>query len=172
MPGVPGRGGPPPKRSTQRRRTNKPTTPITEAPGAPEVPIPAADERWHPIARRWYESLARSGQSAFYEPSDWATAVIIAESISRDLNPLPLIDVEGRAVLDEDGKPVTRRLPLRGASLSAYLRAMASLLTTEAERRRARMELQRPSAASPAPATDDPNVVNLNAFRDRLGSAG
>jgi hypothetical protein len=168
MPGVPGRGGPPPKRSTQRRRTNKPTTPITEAPGAPEVPVPPADERWHPIARSWYESLARSGQSAFYEPSDWATAVIIAESISRDLRAQPLVDAEGHAVLDVNGEPVMRRLPLRGASLSAYLRAMASLLTTEAERRRAHMELQRPPSAAPPAPTDDPDVLNLADFRGRL----
>ena len=41
----------------------------------------------HPAARRWFESLAESGQSAFYEPSDWATAYVLAETMSRELRP-------------------------------------------------------------------------------------
>ncbi len=83
-----GNRGPVPKRSDQRRRTNEPVRPIDHVESGSTSPSgPPADETWHPVAFAWYESLAKSGQSTFYEPSDWATAFLIAESMSRDLNP-------------------------------------------------------------------------------------
>jgi hypothetical protein len=45
-----------------------------------EHPIPTADPSWKPKARSWYNSLALSGQSQFYEPCDWATAVAAADA--------------------------------------------------------------------------------------------
>lgn len=164
MPGVPGSGGPPPKRSSQRRRQNKPTTPIETAPGATDVVPPPAEEDWHPLARRWYDSLADSGQSVWYEPSDWALAGIIAESMSRDLAPRIVTDDEGNVVLDEDGKPMTRRLPMRGASLAAYLKAMTALLTTEGDRRRLKIELDKAQAGQP----EAPSIPNLDDYRGRF----
>lgn len=150
MSGVPGRGGPPPKRSSQRRRTNKPTGgEITTAPGAAEVPPPRANQKWHPIARRWFEALAASGQSAFYEPSDWATAELIAESMSRDLKPQVVGMSETVRTDPESGlsytvaEPVMAAIPLKGASLAGYLKAFTALLATEGDRRRARLELER-----------------------------
>src|SRR4051794_28757056 len=81
MPGVPGSGGPPPKRSDQRRRTNKPEIEIEQAPAAVAVTWPAAEASWHPIAREWSLSLRASGQSAFYEPSDIAVARLVAQGM-------------------------------------------------------------------------------------------
>jgi hypothetical protein len=43
------------------------------------IPIPAANPNWHPQAQSWFNSLALSGQSDFYEASDWATAVVAAQ---------------------------------------------------------------------------------------------
>lgn len=40
--------------------------------------IPEPDPRWQPIARSWFSSLALSGQSAFYEATDWQTAHVAA----------------------------------------------------------------------------------------------
>ena len=45
-----------------------------------DFPIPIADTKWHPKARSWYNSLKLSGQSEFFEPSDWATAVAAADA--------------------------------------------------------------------------------------------
>lgn len=42
--------------------------------------IPTASERWCPQARSWYNSLALSGQSDFFQASDWATAICAAEA--------------------------------------------------------------------------------------------
>jgi hypothetical protein len=103
------------------------------------VEVPKPNSKWHPIAKRWFESLAMSGQSRkYYEPSDWATAYLIAESMSRDLKP----QVVG--INEETGEPVMAVIPLKGASLAAYLKAFTALLVTEGDRRRARVELERP----------------------------
>ncbi len=135
--------GPPPNRSDQRRRVNKPEgVQVTKAPGAETVVPPDADQDWHPVATRWFDSLKTSGQSTFYEDSDWATAYLIAESMSRELN---------------TGEPPT------GAAMGAWLKAMGSLMVTEGDRRRARLELQRPSAEE-VPA----DVSELDEYRARL----
>lgn len=117
-------------------------------------PAPASEDGWHPLVRDWYESLANSGQSEFYEPSDWLTARLLAEAMSRELNPQPMM------VMTDEG-PVAKmvKMPPKGASLSAWFKAMSSLLITEGDRRRMQVELQRGSddegpEQAPAPVTD------------------
>lgn len=137
--------GPIPERSDRRRRTNIPEgVQVTQAAGAEVVVPPDADETWHAVATRWFDSLKTSGQSAFYEDSDWATAYLIAESMSRELH---------------TGEPPT------GAALAAWLKAMASLMVTEGDRRRARLELERPSAEEVPADVDD-----LAEYRARLAA--
>lgn len=155
-----GERGPPPKRAAKRRRhTKQEDTPDSVAvPG--DVKPPAANKKWHPIAKRWFNSLKDSGQSNFYEPSDWAMAYVLAESMSRDLNPQVV------AVPESTGEPVFETVPMKGASLAAYLKGMTALLVSEADRRRAGVELTR----TPEPSEEDQEqatVVNLNAVRDR-----
>lgn len=94
----------------------------TSAEGAVHVEVPAPDEMWHPIALRWYASLAESGQSQFFEPSDWATACYVAEFMSRHCF----------------GRNLQPQL------FAAIMSASTELMTTEGARRRLRLELQRP----------------------------
>lgn len=160
MPGVPGAGGPVPKRSNQRHghRAKAEADAVDRAPGAEQVDVPAADPKWHSIARQWYESLAKSGQAAFYEPSDWATAFLIAESISRDLKP------QFVGISEQTGEPIIEAIPMKGASLAAYLKAMTALLVTEGDRRRARVELERPQPSG----EEAPDVSWIDDARKRL----
>ena len=150
-----GTRGPVPKRSDQRRRRNAPAVPMATAEASSDVALPEPAEEWHPVARRWYESLEKSGQVEFYEPSDWALAYLMAESISRDLNP----QFVGFAQTGRDQTEAEyATIPLKGASLSAYLKAMGDLLVTEGARRRASVELQR------GEATEVPsNVIDYRA---------
>lgn len=138
--------GPVPKRSSERRRRNKPEgVQVTTAPVAVEtVERPPADDAWHSIARDWYESLARSGQAVFYEPSDWATARYVAEAMSRGLQ-------------------ASRFSAQLFAAVSS---AMTELLTTEGARRRARLEIQRDAPSDEKPA----DVTALDDYRALLGS--
>lgn len=133
--------GPPPKREAQRRRANKPDVPVTHAPATREVVVPEANPEWHHVAAQWYASLAGSGQSAFYESSDWTTAYAVAESMSREFKPQPLVVGRG-----PDATVEMYEMPPKGASLAAWLKAMSSLMVMEGDRRRVRLELDRPPA--------------------------
>lgn len=137
--------GPVPKRSTERRRRNKPEGGLTVVDMAQFLPTPApdADPAWHPIARDWFESLADSGQSQFYEPSDWAVAKLCAELISSEF---------------EKGKP-------RAIMVAEITKLMGVLLSTEGDRRRVRMELNRGSDE-----TDTSTDSIMAAYRDSFGA--
>ena len=117
--------GPVPKHSSQRRRRNKTGVESIEA-GAP-ASQPAVREGLHPLAAHWYESLGQSAQSRFYEASDWAAALIVAEAI----------DAYAR-------KPT-------GSLLGSILSGFQVLLVTEGDRRRMRMELERSGDANGSP---------------------
>jgi hypothetical protein len=169
MPGVPGQlSGKPPKRSDQRRRQNKVSPPVEKAIGAENVPIPPVDKDWHPLVQALYESLPDSGQSQFFQPSDWAVAQVVCESLSRELRPMIVTDQDGHAILGNDGRPMTRKLPLRGSSLSAYLRAFQGLLLIEGDRRRLRLELERRQPGGDK--SHAPGVPNLDDYRARLAA--
>lgn len=158
--------GPPPKRKAERRRRNKDGGEVESVDLSQvlehEVEIPVADPDWHPVALQWYESLAKSGQALYYEPSDWGTAYLIAESLSRDLE-------EQVVGITEAGDKVYAEIPMKGASLSAYLKAMTALMVTEGDRRKSRLEIERANAKSEAEkmAKSDPDVVLDRAERFR-----
>jgi hypothetical protein len=157
MAGVKGAGGPVPKRSDRRlgHRAKAEAEAVEQAEGASDVEVPPSNGQWHPVAKRWFESLAASGQAVFYQPSDWATAYLVAESISRELKP----QIVG---WNDAGDPIRRHVPPKGASLAAWLKAMSSLMVTEGDRRRLRLELMRPLAK------EAPGVSWIDDARSRL----
>jgi len=125
-----GTRGPIPKRSEERRRTNKPADaePVT-APAGAEVLWPEPEPEWHDLASEWYMSLQDSGQSVFYQQSDVMVARYLAEAMSRNLN----------------ASRFSAQL------FAAVMAGMTELLTTEGARRRVRVELERAPAAQQAP---------------------
>lgn len=157
--------GPVSKRSDQRRRTNDDGIPVDHAEGAEVVEVPAADPAWHPVAVQWFESLAKSGQSTFYEPSDWGTAVMLAEAMSRELSDQPIVVGKGK-----DATVEMHKVPMTGAALSAILRGMTSLMVTEGDRRRVRLELLRPKPDGEEGGNAD--VTWLDDARRRATGAG
>lgn len=153
--------GPAGKRSEERQRTNAPDIPIEKLDVTSvlhaEVTKPVADEDWHPVARRWFDSLGESAQCVYYEPSDWAVAYLVAESMSRDM--------EDQVVgITEDGTAVYEPIPLKGASLSAYSKIFTSLLMTEGDRRRINLEISR--AAAVTMSDDDSRTADIAASRE------
>lgn len=155
--------GPVPKRSSERRRTNKPAAgeQITKAPAAMKVTVPRADSSWHKVARRWYQSLAKSGQSRYYQPSDWAFATVIAEQLSRELT-------EQVVGFSAEGGIQRAVIPMKGASLSACIKGMSSLLVTEGDRRRVRLEIQHAAAVD---EDEQASVTSLADFQSKLSGA-
>ncbi|WP_456341341.1 phage terminase small subunit [Streptomyces tendae] len=144
-----GARGPIGKRSEERmgHRSKEEKDSITKAPSGPptDLPdLPDADPLWHPIAADWYLSLRDSGQAAFYQPSDWAVARYAADLMSKVL-------------LSERGP--------NGQLVAALNSVMSSLLTTEGDRRRARMELERKKPSGQA----DADVTVLDDYRSAFG---
>lgn len=137
-----GTRGPVPKRSESRQRRNTPESSITKASGAARVAVPRADPEWHPIAKRLWNSLAKSGQSKFYEPSDWALAYSLMDDLSHYKN-------------------ATKR---SGQMLASIMASLSSLLLTEGDRRRVQMELSRPTPEQ----LESEGVTEMNAWREKL----
>lgn len=113
--------GPVPKRADQRRRVNKPAIPERKGQAQPFVECPPPREDWHRYAAEWYAALPLSGQSVWYEPSDWVTAQAAASLLSD---------------LYTNGFQVA-------SQVMAFHSMCQELLVTEGARRRARVELHR-----------------------------
>ena len=140
-----GTRGPAPARSDQRRRRNAPETPVdkVEVDGEVTIPEPGA---WHDTAIAWYRSLQHSGQSRFFEPSDWQAAHFTAQMMHKCLT------------ADEVS-----------AQMVAQVRGMMTdLLSTESSRRRVGIELER-KVAQPAGKSSSA-VTHLEDRRKRLTS--
>lgn len=138
--------GPPPKRSDKRLGNHTPAgPPVQKAMGAAVVKVPRASPSWHPLMKDWFRSLKESGQAQFYQSSDWQTARLLAEIMSYELS-------SGEGV--------------KASMLGEFNRAAASLMTTEGERRRLRLELQNPAGSGDA--DDDATVSIMEHYRDKL----
>ncbi|QKO02399.1 terminase small subunit [Mycobacterium phage DroogsArmy] len=138
-----GEFGPIPKRSDQRVRRNIPETPVTVLPvttkpvKAPPMGIPDA----HPIVSQLWDSLAKSAQAQFYEPSDWAVA---------------------RLALHFANKEIWSAKP-NGQILATVNQMLTSLLMSEGDRRRMNLEIQR--------NTTDAVVTDIaSMFKEQLGA--
>lgn len=138
-----GSPGPVPKRSSQRRRVNKPDVPLTKAASTGEVygPPLAAGHKHSLPSKRFYEALRRSGQAQFYEDSDWSYA---AEVVCTALD-------------------AYHQRP-SAAMLASLTQAMGPLLITEGDRRRARLELER----SGNQQDKVPDAADINEARRRI----
>lgn len=135
--------GPIPKRSDERIRRNVPEVPIDKVTviGTVKVPELGMDDP-HPLVVDIYQSLAESGQSKYYEPSDWQYARLtlhFADSLLKSSRP--------------------------SAQLLASVNQMLSnLLLSEGDRRRVRLEVERNQGSG-----GDGKVLQVaDMFRDRL----
>ncbi len=141
-----GTRGPVPKHSEDRKRRNTPAVDVgvekVVVESSVDISIPTPDANWHPIALRLWDSLALSGQSRFYEPSDWA----LAYSLMDDLTYY---------------KFATKR---SGQMLASIYAQMSSLLITEGDRRRVGIELARKSSEE----LESAGVMEMNKWREAL----
>jgi len=141
VPGVPGRGGPHPKRADQRHghvtKAQKDAVQRVVVPGSVKAP-PLDLEDVHPLAASMYEALARSGQASFMEPSDWEYARWVAF-------------VQSKAA----AKPTAMMV-------LAVDKMLCNLLVVESERRRVKLELERQQVVD---ADEAAAVTSLAEFR-------
>jgi hypothetical protein len=103
--------------------------------------IPRADPEWHPIARKFWDGLKTSGQADFYQNSDWAFAYSLMDDLS-----------------------YYKKSPKRSSQMLASIyTAMASLLATEGDRRRVRLELE-----APEPDSKPAELVAIDGYKAKL----
>lgn len=155
-----GARGPVPKRSIERAghraKASKPQATKMTGP----VRVPAASRDWHDVPKRWYRALRDSGQSRFFEPSDWAEAWATAELWHRELNRVKVIE-----------NPVTHEVavfpvPASAEMMKVIAASMSKLGTTESDRRRMRIEVER-STGTERPRDED-GIAVLDDFRAAL----
>lgn len=135
-----GTRGPVPKPEALRRRRNEPMTAVTHGKARGSVAI-TPGRHLHPVAAAWLTALGESGQSDYYEPSDWAQAVYLAEMMTLTLEAGL---ARGNAAL-----------------VGQVLAGMDKLLTTESARRRVGLELDK----LPEDAADAPKVAVMARYR-------
>lgn len=135
--------GPIPKRSDERVRRNKEEVPIEKVSAIGPVEIPELGiPNPHPLVVDLYESMKNSAQSKYYEPSDWASARVTFHFLNKLLR---------------STKPSAQML----ASVSSM---MTTLLLTEGDRRRVRIEVER------NPEAPEGKVIQISdLYRERLG---
>ena len=140
---MPGKGQVP-KRSEERIRRNADVVPLTTVPMVGTVEIPGLMvQDPHPLVITLWESLKDSGQSKYYEPSDWAYAQLTMHVI--------------------DGMLKSSR-GISSLILSEVNKMTSNLLISEGDRRRVRMEVARQNANQ-----EEGKVIQASdLFKDRL----
>lgn len=137
--------GPVPNRSDDlsrpRERRGHNAVPVTKGIARPAT-IPEADLSWHPIALKLWDSLLESGQSDFYQSSDWAFAFSLCEDLST----------------------YKRSAKRSGQMLQVIYSAFERLLVAEGDRRRVRIEL-----GDAEDDGQDAEVVAINDYKRSLG---
>lgn len=138
-----GSRGPVPKRSAEqaghRTKEEQPDKTTGEV-----VKPPPASREWAPEARNWYKALKRSGQSHWFEPSDWEYARLLCRLLTEQLQ---------------------RAKGPSSEMVKAILNGMDQLATTEAARRRLRIEVERPEPGS----DDEGKVAVMQRYREAAG---
>lgn len=111
--------------SRPRSRRN-PDNVVTKGVRKPVVKPPGRDT-WEPFVKEFYDSLGSSGQSDFYQESDWHYARLVCDQLDAHY-------VSGMR---------------SGQMFQSIMAAMTSLLATEGERRRVKIELTEPKPTGP-----------------------
>lgn len=100
------------------------------------VEWPEPDPEWDSIALMIWESAKNSGQAYWYQQTDIAYLYFVCDEISEYRRPYIKVD--------DDGNEVVYKPKRNGQILATINQMLGSLVMTEGERRRARIELEKP----------------------------
>lgn len=131
-------------RPRKRKGSNQQATTKGERRDVVWPPVPSD---WGSLARGLYEGARDSGQADFYQQSDVAYLMLVLEETNRYMEPY------GTRPDPETGEMVAVYPKRSGQLFQALHSSMQSLLLTEGERRRARIELMERPAERPHLAT-------------------
>lgn len=166
--------GPVPKREAARVRKNSPKPFTTEAGrGAPNPYTPPVDEDGNPVWERetllFFESFEKSGQSRFYEATDWAQLYILCVALDREIKP-QFVGMQN--LVDGSTRPMIKRMPIKGATLNALRSWNSALLAAEGDRRRIQLELEKANIPSDGAGSNVSEArQKVTDIRSRMGQA-
>lgn len=127
-------------RPRERKGSNQQATTKGERRDVLWPPVPS---EWGSLARGLYEGARDSGQADFYQQSDVAYLMFVLEETNRYMEPIT-------SRVDQDTGEVVQIYPKRSGQLFQALHSsMQSLLLTEGERRRVRIELMEKPVEKP-----------------------
>ena len=138
---------PTPKRSDQRTRNNSPAARKAVAAGKPKR-IPSADKNWPPRVKEFYRACLASGQTEFWEPSDYALLRVACDVLA---------DAAGTA---------------SATMYAQFIRLTSDLLLTETARRKAYVELVAEIEADTRESASDRVRQMLSVVPDAASAAG
>lgn len=150
-----GSRGPVPSRdddlARDRSRKGGDQTPVTKGTGkTPHLWFP--DPEWTPLAVDLFNSATTSGQTDFYQDTDWAMLKMLCSEITAyERSQAPWETDDGRTIYPKRN----------GQWLSAIMSLASTLLLTEGDRRRVRIEL-----STPDPVQRDFRVVAMESYGD------
>ncbi|AIS73769.1 hypothetical protein PBI_POWER_6 [Mycobacterium phage Power] len=150
-----GTRGPIGKRDEERVRRNAPESPTETVQVIGPVQIPelgdvSYDGETHPLIIEMYESIKNSAAVKYYEPTDWTYAKLTLYTLNQEL-------IASRHY----GKP------MGAMKLTAINQMLSSLLLTEGDRRRVRLEIER----NPGDPTAGKVVDMTDMLKQRLAQA-
>lgn len=126
-----------------RSRNGRDDQPVTRGAARP-VTWPRADPEWHKIAKDLYNACKRSGQSDYYQQSDVALLFSLCDDLS---------------YIKNQGNKRSAEM------LKGVYAALGTLLVSEGDRRRVRIELDAPDDGS----AEDASVTAIHSYRADLG---
>lgn len=142
MPGpVPNRTG---DLSRERDANRGDKIPVSKGVLLPTTIPRVSDKEWHPIAKRLWDAAKTSGQSAYYQNTDWVMLYSLCDDLS---------------VYKKSGNRSS-------VMLAAIMSGLSNLLLTEADRRRARIELE-----APEDPQQDAELIAIDGYKDMLDAA-
>ncbi|AXC33187.1 hypothetical protein SEA_CRUCIO_6 [Mycobacterium phage Crucio] len=150
-----GTRGPIGKRDEERVRRNAPESPTETVQVIGTVQIPELGDvsyegETHPLITEMYESIKNSAAVKYYEPTDWTYAKLTLYTLNQEL-------IASR----QYGKP------MGAMKLTAINQMLSSLLLTEGDRRRVRLEIER----NPGDPTAGKVVDMTDMLKQRLAQA-
>lgn len=126
---------------SRERDANRSNRPAVKNGELMPVKIPNAKPEWDTTVTRLYNAMKTSGQACYFQNSDWHFAHVI----------LDMLNAQRQA-----SRPSAQMM-------ATIMQGLDKLLLTEAERRRARIELIAPNDE------DDIGVVSIAGYKQSLG---
>lgn len=125
---------------------------------------PSADEDWNKIALNFYRAVEQSASRQYFDPIDWMMVYIMAENLSRMLEP-QYVGMRNTGSGQEQ-EAAYESVPMPGSAVTAFRSLANDLLLTVKARQAAGLEIDR--KAAPPDESEGAAAGNVVALRSQI----